>query len=712
MKFKQTQNLPLIPSLRKQGPFAIAITALLICIAPSAQAQTQEYSTTIYGPLGLNTIPTARMDPQGTIRAQLSTLDPYAHTGLGIQIAKPLYINLRQTAEISDLNDDADRLYPGIDFKLRLAKERAYVPQIAIGAQSALGHKRTAGEYLTLSKRYKSFDFTAGLGWGRFAGSATFDNPLGAIGSHFNQPRQRDGEDPNTLSDWFTGEKTGILAGVEYFPPIKGLSLKADYGGDRFEAEQAAFDFNTPTPWSFGLNYKPKPFIDIGIAAQGTDKIMGRLSLQSMIQNIRGQSEKTPPKTALRPFRTGLALPGWMELRAKDDHIALHNTTTNITTAKAQLTLSPHHSAPHQIGRAATHMANHAGPAIEEIKIAPISHGLHGPAISLMRRDLESAIARKAGSAEEIWAATHIAHDFQGPQKVQRTQDPNSPLFKSFTATLETQISLAEEDEGILHRSALILDTKYPGKIGYFTGGLGLRLNLTDNLDTLNDLRPQIPLPVRSDIDKFADRFLAIDTSYTALTHTIAPDLHAVAALGYLEEAYAGFGGEILYRPFDKRYAIGAESWLALKRDPGSSLNLGLTGDRLLTGHINGYYDIPELDMTMGLKAGRYLAEDLGATLSLQKNFKNGAKLEGFVTLSDQSDFDLFGGTTHSDHGLRFTLPLGGYHKHLAPAKLKFITAPFGRDIGQSIQSPLPLYNLTEPFSKAHILQHWNEITP
>lgn len=694
----------------QSGRFVFML-GLSVGLAVPALAQSERYSTNIYGALGLNTVPTARMDPQGTVRAQIGTLDPYIHGSLGFQIAEPLYINLRQTAEVSDINGDADRLYPGIDFKLRLMEERPHTPAVSIGAVSAVGHTRMAGEYLALSKRYKDFDFTAGLGWGRFAGSAQFNNPLGVFSSHFDDPRAIDGEDPNTIEDWFTGEKVGTFAGVEYFTPIKGLSLKADYGGDRFEAEQAAFDFEAPAPWSVGLNYKPRPFVDIGLAAQGTDKIMARLSLQGMIQNLPSPATKDPPKTAMRAYRTGIAVPAQMKLRAERDNITLTQLETDITHARANLTLSRHHAAPHQIGQAAIHMANHAGPAIEEIAIHPVMLGLRGPSVHLMRRSLEGALGRNQGSAEEIWAATEIAHNFAGLQQVQRIEGhPFDP--KNVAITLENHVSLAEEDEGFLGRSSLIIETQQPHRFPYFLAGTGLRLNLADNLDSLNDLRAPVPLPVRSDVDEFAERRIALDTAYIALPHTILPDLHSVVTAGYLEEMYAGAGGEILYRPFDKRFALGAESWLALKRDPDTLLNATPTGDHLLTAHVNAYYDLPHWDVTAGIKAGRFLAEDLGTTFSLNKNFKNGARLEGFVTLSDQSDFDIFGGTTNADHGIRLTLPLGGLSKHLQNTRIKLITSPLGRDIGQSIQSPLPLYELTEPFSKAHLLKHWDEITP
>ena len=217
---------------------------------------------------------------------------------------------------------------------------------------------------------------------------------------------------------------------------------------------------------------------------------------------------------------------------------------------------------------------------------------------------------------------------------------------------------------------------------------------------------------MRSNVDVFAERGLAIDESYIALTHSFKTDLHFSLISGYLEEMYAGIGGEILYRPFESRLALGAESWLAFKRDPYAPLNLGLNGDHLLTGHVNAWYDVPKMDFTLKARAGRYLAEDVGLTLGLEKNFDNGAKLEGFTTITDQGDFDAFGGITHAYNGVRLTLPLGGFKYMPDGSEVRLRAEPFGRDAGQALENPLPLYELTEPFSYRHLAQHWADILP
>ena len=275
--------------------------------------------------------------------------------------------------------------------------------------------------------------------------------------------------------------------------------------------------------------------------------------------------------------------------------------------------------------------------------------------------------------------------------------------------TLDNSFSLSEDDTSFLRRTSFIAKAQKSGLLKYFTAGLGLRLNLSDNLGKLRRTRPQRVFPIKSDAPDFADRFAALDTGYAAFTHTLMPDTHISAIGGYLDENFFGMGGEILYRPHNARFAIGAEGWTVNKRNPFSTLNLKTRTGNLASAHINAWYDIPEADITLGIKTGRYLAEDFGATLSLTKNFKNGAKLEGFMTISDEDDTNGFQGRTHTNQGLRLSLPLGGY-KYTPNSDVKITAEPFGRDIGQTITNPTPLYEVSEPFSTAHTTRHWDEI--
>lgn len=686
----------------------IGIILFHVCATDTHAAPQNQPSVNIYGIQGLNTVPTARMDTPGTVRAGLAALDPYTHAFLGFQIAEPLYINLRQTGESSGIKDDPDRLYPGMDFKLRLKKETAYIPEIAIGLQSAFGHRRTAAEYLAFSKRYRDFDFTGGLAWGRLGSAAHFKNPLGKISSHFKKTRDGNSETAANTSDWFTGPDIGLFAGLEYFTPLENLSVKAEWGADRYTAERAAFGYDAPAPWSLGINYSPRPWTSLSAAVAGTGKIMARLSLQSPVAKWPGLPDKHDPPPPLNPLRSTEATPEEMILSAQKGEISLHSPIADNSAIEAHLNLPPYKNPARHLGRAARIMANHGGKEAGKIIIHPRIYGLKGPSIHLIRRDLESAIARKQGSPEEIWHSATFDTDPDIPEPSSHATKIRFPEWPRLI--LEMQASLGEEDTGFLYRTSLLLDARRPLASEILAGG-ALRLNLADNLDRLHRYRGLSTDPVREDASVFVENLLTVDRSYLSWLHSLNTQTHLAATAGYLEEMYAGAGGEIIYRPFGKTWAAGAELWHAYKRDPYTVMTLGLIPDKgRTTGHVNLWYEAPWENLTFHARIGRYLAGDFGATLSVQRQIRNGAKLEGFLTATNQTDRDIFGGNTHLYGGLRLSLPMGNFKYLPEGSEIRAATLPFARRAGQTLENPIPLYDLTDPLSYRRLSQSWPEI--
>lgn len=681
----------------------VLMTATFSLLPAMLHASGHAPSATLLGPLGLNTTPGARMDEPGTIRAGISTLDPYLHGVISAQIARPLAITLRQSAEISGMRANPDRLYPGMDAKLRLREETAHGPEIALGLQSAAGHKRMAGEYIALSKRYGDFDFTFGMGWGRLGSAGHIKNPLRIFGPHFREARPDDGEMPNGPGDWFTGKTAGIFGGMEFFLPVSGLSLKLDYNAESYSAERAAIaGFSRPAPWGASLNYTRKN-VAASFGMQGTDKLMGRISLQAGMEGwpLTGKKYSEPPHF---PLRRGLALaPERIRSAAKTDDLPLSVPYEQDGILHANLALSPYAPAPQQIGRAARSIATHGGPDAKAVEISPMILNLRGPTVRLMRPDLERALTKKQGSPEELWTNTTFSQ--AAPAHERRL-----PGRAGFSLTLDNALSLSEEDHGLLYRTSLLAHAEISRIFKSFTIGTAGRLNIKDNLKALAETRSPALLPVRSDIDLFTQDRLSLESSYLNWTSTPAPDLHTSVTFGYLEEMYTGLGGEVLYRPFDSRFALGAELWQLFRRNPDSLLHLGLNGDHVLSGHIGAWYDVPRYNLTLSAKAGRYLAEDIGATLALDKKFRNGASLSAYITVTDSSDADPFGGVTHAWQGLSLSLPLGSFRYLPDGSNIRIAAHPFGRDAGQTVQSPLKLYDLTENLTLDHLSRHWGNV--
>lgn len=661
----------------------LAAGALTVC-ASWAKAKSHSHSPFLTGPLGLNTVPSARMDEPGTIRTGISTLAPYIHTHIGLQIAEPLYINLRQTAEISNLWESADRLDPGLDFKLRLARERPYTPEVSIGVQSALGDKRMAGEYLAVSKRLDDFDLTAGLGWGRYGSAGHIPNPLRVFGGHFSGNRNLDGETNNAPYDWFTGDEIGIFGGVEYFTPVDGLSLKFDFGADEYIAEQSAFGYANASPWSLGFSYSPAEWMSAGMALQGGEKIMGRVSLQanpaSWPLRDRGKEPPAPSYSLMKP------------------------PTENL--ASAVLNLSETSTTPAQVGNATRALLSEPGENVQAVQFRLISLGLRGPSVRLLRKDFENATGpERQGSPQEIWSNTEFNAAFSADEpKNEIRQNPR------ITLSQQNKLSLAEDDTGLLFRSSLLAHAQAPELLGIMTVGGAFRLNIADNLAQLEYTRQPSLFPVRGDEGLFAARTLSLDSLYVTAPHSFTPEIHAALTAGYLEEMYAGIGGEFIVRPFRSRFVLGAELWETYKRDPLTALNLGLTGEIGLTGHINAWYDWPGQDVTLFTRAGRFLGGDYGVTGGLEKDFENGAQLKGFLTLTNDSDSDLHGNRAQAFHGVSLSLPLGSAPYIPDGSTLDVSANPLARNAGQNLEKPVSLYDLTKPFAFDHMARNWNDI--
>ena len=635
---------------QKQRLACAAFCVVLSCTAAARGAQ--DYSPSATGFLGLNTAPNARMDAPGTVRAGVGMHDPYMHGYIGAQLAAPLYVNIRQSAKTTDT---AESRYPGLDVKVRLLDETARRPAVAVGLQSALGHKRTSGEYITLSKRYHSFDFTAGLGWGAFAAADHIDNPFG-------KTRQTDSDSPNSPRNWFSGDSAGFFGGMEYFLPWEGLSLKLDYGtGD--------------SPWGAGLSYNHKGWAQAQIGVQDMDNVTARLSFRS--------------NPAAWPFTYGKA-----HATPAPDAVK-----TDGQNAYATLNLPPYGSAPAHIGHAARDMAaqNHAD--IRTFHITPRSGNLRGPAVEIMRENVEN----NGITPQEIWKNT----DFTTERAVDYFLPVKGITGKpALMLTLQNDISLSDRDADILHRSALLAAYESPF-LGFLTGA-AVRVNLSDNLEQRNT-RPAIRPPVRRDIYDFSKNILYPEKAWIGYAHSFTPDIHIGGAAGYLEEFYGGAGGEILYRPFASRLAVGAELWHGFRRNPHRPFGF-YTGSRTTTAHINGWYDVPAHDVTLHAKAGRFLAGDLGLSLGVDKIFKNGATLRSAVTLGNEKDRDARGHASNTYHSVHLTLPLGGIPHIPAGSSIATTIAPLGRDIGQSLRSPLRLFDRTEKFTLDHMATHWSEI--
>ncbi len=184
------------------------------------------------------------------------------------------------------------------------------------------------------------------------------------------------------------------------------------------------------------------------------------------------------------------------------------------------------------------------------------------------------------------------------------------------------------------------------------------------------------------------------------------PDWFVKGAAGIFEQMYGGVSGEVLYRPFDKRWALGLElNWLG-RRDFDQLV--GFRDYDVVTGHVSLYYDLARHGLAAEVHAGRYLARDFGATFQLARHFDNGVAIGGFVTFTDTS-FDEFGEGSF-DKGFFLNLPLDLAFGNSVRRRTTVEFRPLTRDGGQRAAIPGRLYELTKQGSVVAISRDWDKM--
>ena len=122
---------------------------------------------------------------------------------------------------------------------------------------------------------------------------------------------------------------------------------------------------------------------------------------------------------------------------------------------------------------------------------------------------------------------------------------------------------------------------------------------------------------VRSDVARYAGVPATVDHFYGAWLWNPVSDWHTRISGGSLDEMFSGVEGEVLYRPFGARWAAGIDGDFVAKRVPGNLIYV--EPGNFATAHANLHYESNDGLIHGVLRAGRYLAGDLGSTIELSR---------------------------------------------------------------------------------------------
>ena len=117
-------------------------------------------------------------------------------------------------------------------------------------------------------------------------------------------------------------------------------------------------------------------------------------------------------------------------------------------------------------------------------------------------------------------------------------------------------------------------------------------LNIYNNFSEFSNPSYSSLPHVRSDIQEYLSEG-ENNISMMKLEYMYSPmkDIFLRADLGLLEEMFGGLGGEILYRPFDRNYALGLSMHRVRQR--GYEQRFSFRKYETTTGHLEFFYDFP-----------------------------------------------------------------------------------------------------------------------
>lgn len=698
-------------SLHIQGMASIG--ALMLVYSPAfAQSNTPMLSYSTYGIPGIIDMPGAHNMPDGELALTVSHFKNQTRTTLTFQITQRLsgsfrYSNLYDI-HFSDPENPLGYVYDrSFSLQYQLLDEARYRPAIAVGLNDFLGTGIYRSEYVTASKTLgETVRVTGGIGWGRLAGVGGFRNPLGLFGERFETRGSRDANQGGQveIDQWFRGD-AALFGGIEWQATPK-LKLAAEYSSDAYPNEDPTA-FDRKSPFNFAATYRLGRKTDVTLSYLYGSEIGVQISTALNPKAPRAGSglETAPPAVVVRDLSAlGWADPapdgGQQATRVRsglaDIGIGLHALEIEAATARVEIENETFGTDAQAIGRSARALTGLLPPDIDTFVLSVVRNGLRLSDVTVRRTDLEDLEFQLDNS----W--TSYSRADIGPGLA--STEPLEGLYPRFTFGLDPylQPALFDPDSPVRADFGIELNARYEPAPGLVLSG-AIRQKLVGNLDESTRPSTSILPRVRSDSNIYDREGSTALTELTA-SYFFRPgeNLYGRVSAGYLEPMFGGLSAELLWKPVDSRVAVGAEINYVKQRDFDQAF--GFRDYEVATGHVSGYWDAGN-GFHVQVDAGRYLAGDWGATLSIDREFRNGWRIGTFATLTDVP-FDDFGEGSF-DKGFRFTIPIDWITGRPTPETVETTLRPVLRDGGARLDDSDRLYPAVRKAHQPQLRDQW-----
>lgn len=663
-----------------------------------AQADDVPASGGNHGGAGLLEMRNARFRPDGMLEAGTALRHQRRFHFVTFQALPFLETTYRLAERLNGTTGAGMTTDRAFDVKIRLMQENDWRPALAIGLQDFIGTGLYSGEYVVASKRFGRLDATIGLGWGRLGTAGDLENPLTLLSPRFEaRPRRVDQGGSINAFHFFRGESAAIFGGLEYAIPelwtplgsVDGLRAKIELSSDALRDERGGWPGTTAnlrgeaeSRLNYGLQWS-NDWLDAGVQwLHGTDLLL-RVSARLDPARSPEASRQTVPAMTARPLAPG---PN-PEAAARDALRAagFRPIAIEIAPPEARIAVTGgrQRTFAQAAGRVLRAVQPHLPREVERLVLSWRQAGVEVGRLVLPRAAMEAA-AHGQGSAEEIFYAAELQ-----PAGADDFGQMNGGTGLSWAIEPRIQTLLGDPTRTLRWQLSAVAGARLELSQGLAVAG-SLSRSLAGNLAGARPSDSLLP-HVRSDAARYVrEGGTAMPALYAERIWAPAGDLFTRVTGGYLETMFAGLSAELLWRPHDQPWALGADIAQVVQRDHDG--RLGTLGYHVTTGHVSFYADLPWWGMYGVVRAGRYLAGDWGGTLEVGRRFASGIEVGGFATITDVP-FRTFGEGSF-DRGIYIRLPLdlfGIATRAVTPVTIRGVQ----RDGGQRLSVDNALWEVT-----------------
>lgn len=672
-------------------PFGKSFYIYIICVVflsfpvLSFAADTPFTGATNWGATGLMEIPTARVIEYGKYRVGFTQVNPYRYYYGTISPLPRVEINGRVTEVMgveAGSGSDVWKNYgntkdKAIDLKLQIIREGKYWPALAFGIMDPHGTRVYTSQYLVMSKQIYPFDFTLGVGNGRFGRRPISDSGHDEFGleifTNFNQ--------------WCSDAQ--LFGGVE-FAPSKYFSLIVEYNPIRYEkqtgdpAQAKYFTDSVASRFNYGLRIKPLDWAEIDVSYQRGNQFGVNLYLDFML------GMPLLPIYDMPYLEKAEFVQNPLHQRMSDGLKASGFSDIGILTRGDEIWIQAANNRYYYNARAIgviLKLARQILPdKIQKIYIILVERGIPVIKFYTLRDDLHNFEDGTFNVDEYLTLTEMSTNVYYSPDNMTQSYKQ----YFSYGIKPEVQAYLNDPSgfiKGRLGVSGYV--SLHPWKGASMVAGAAY-FPLND-ISTSNE---PLSIPVRSDLVKYLENKLALSSLMFEQIGKTKYGIHGKVAAGLLETQYAGLDAEIAVPLFDGRIMAGVSGSLVKKRDSSNPLKLENNdfSDYYDTQFFNARLNLPEVEMAIDVKAGKFLAGDKGARITVSKSF-NGIVLSAWYSFTDTSIFSDSFNRDYHDKGVAISIPLRMFLGRDSRTVYSYAVSPWTRDVAQDIAHNTSLFD-------------------